>query len=220
MEEILICSQSLNENVFKYLDSGIWPDCQSDTGKMDAMLLSWYLLWYGIPSFRVIKSAVEKIKAKAPLSLTMIPLLRLLLPTTQAKGIFEIDKFQFWSRVWKSNCTRIWVQMQTLLLAFPAYVNIVSSCYNQFNQVWNAKKKQKGISNVKSDLEPFDLFPSYYFINSYVVLAPYCCIFYDRRTLKDVDNPAAKWVDCPFKRGAWLMWWREECQQNFCSVWA
>ncbi|CAL9156743.1 unnamed protein product [Musa hybrid cultivar] len=95
MEEILICSQSLNENVFKYLDSGIWPDCQSDTGKMDAMLLSWYLLWYGIPSFRVIKSAVEKIKAKAPLSLTMIPLLRLLLPTTQAKGIFEIDKFQF-----------------------------------------------------------------------------------------------------------------------------
>ncbi|WOL06876.1 anaphase-promoting complex subunit 1 isoform X1 [Canna indica] len=99
IEEILISFPSLCENFFNYLDSGKWPDCRSDSGKMDAILLSWYLIWYGIPSSHVVRSAVEKIKVKAPTSSTMVPLLQLLLPTTQAKGILEIDKFHFSSSV-------------------------------------------------------------------------------------------------------------------------
>ncbi|XP_042399420.1 anaphase-promoting complex subunit 1 [Zingiber officinale] len=95
IDEILTCSKSLSENFFNYLETGKWPDYQSDRGKSDAMFLSWYLLWYGIPSSHLVKSAVKNIKSKAPMSLSMVPLLQLLFPSTQTKGIFEINKFHY-----------------------------------------------------------------------------------------------------------------------------
>ncbi|XP_073113376.1 anaphase-promoting complex subunit 1 isoform X2 [Elaeis guineensis] len=93
IEEILANSKKLRDNFLIYLDLGKWPSSQSDGDQMDAMHLSWYLLWYDIPPPHVVKSAIQKIKLKAPMSLSMVPLLRLLLPTTHAKGITEIDKF-------------------------------------------------------------------------------------------------------------------------------
>ncbi|XP_042405084.1 anaphase-promoting complex subunit 1-like [Zingiber officinale] len=95
IDEILTCSKSLSENFFNYLETGKWPDYQSDRGKSDAMFLSWYLLWHGIPSSHLVKSAVKNIKSKAPMSLSMVPLLQLLFPSTQTKGIFEINKFHY-----------------------------------------------------------------------------------------------------------------------------
>ncbi|KAG1339077.1 putative Anaphase-promoting complex subunit 1 [Cocos nucifera] len=93
IEEILANSKKLRDNFLIYLDLGKWPNRQIDGDQMDAMHLSWYLLWYDIPPPHVVKSAIQKVKLKAPMSLSMVPLLHLLMPTTHAKGITEIDKF-------------------------------------------------------------------------------------------------------------------------------
>ncbi|XP_038980234.1 anaphase-promoting complex subunit 1 isoform X2 [Phoenix dactylifera] len=93
IEEILANSKMLRHNFLVYLDLGKWPNNQIDGDWMDAVHLSWYLLWYDIPPPYVVKSAIRKIKLKTPISLSMVPFLHLLLPTTHAKGITEIDKF-------------------------------------------------------------------------------------------------------------------------------
>lgn len=93
IEEILANSKKLRDNFLIYLDLGKWPNNQIDGDEVDAMHLSWYLLWYDIPPPHVVKSAIQKIKLKTPMSLSMVPLLHLLLPTTHANGITEIDKF-------------------------------------------------------------------------------------------------------------------------------
>lgn len=80
---------NLKANFVRYLGTGKWPDAQSD-----AVLLSWYLQWYSIPPPHVVASAVEKIKPRAPTGVSMLPLLRLLLPTTHLVGLMEIEKLQ------------------------------------------------------------------------------------------------------------------------------
>ncbi|XP_072985105.1 anaphase-promoting complex subunit 1 isoform X1 [Typha latifolia] len=95
IDGILTASQSLKDNFLNYMEMGKWPSIQNEKGKVEAVLLSWYLLWYGIPPPHVVASAVEKIKLKGPMRGSMVPLLRLLLPTVHAKGIVEIDKLHF-----------------------------------------------------------------------------------------------------------------------------
>jgi anaphase-promoting complex subunit 1 len=80
---------NLKASFVSYLGTGKWPDAQSD-----AVLLSWYLQWYSIPPPHVVASAVEKIKPRAPGGASMLPLLRLLLPTTHLVGLMEIEKLQ------------------------------------------------------------------------------------------------------------------------------
>ncbi|XP_020168508.1 anaphase-promoting complex subunit 1 [Aegilops tauschii subsp. strangulata] len=80
---------NLKANFVRYLGTGKWPDAQSD-----AVLLSWYLQWYSIPPPLVVASTVEKIKRRAPTGVSMLPLLRLLLPTTHLVGLMEIEKLQ------------------------------------------------------------------------------------------------------------------------------
>lgn len=80
---------SLKANLVNYLGRGKWPDTQNDM-----MLLSWYLQWYSIPPPHVVASAIEKIKPRAPNRVSMLPLLRLLLPTTHLVGLMEIEKLQ------------------------------------------------------------------------------------------------------------------------------
>ncbi|XP_047093985.1 anaphase-promoting complex subunit 1 isoform X1 [Lolium rigidum] len=79
----------LKASFVSYLGTGKWPDAQND-----AVLLAWYLQWYSIPPPHVVASAVEKIKPRAPGGVSMLPLLRLLLPTTHLVGLMEIEKLQ------------------------------------------------------------------------------------------------------------------------------
>lgn len=90
IEGIMSCSKDLKGNFFNYLFTEKLSTIHSDKEKMDAALLSWYLLWYNIPPPHIVKSAMEKIKRKAPMRLSAVPLLQLLLPTTHSKGIAEI----------------------------------------------------------------------------------------------------------------------------------
>jgi anaphase-promoting complex subunit 1 len=41
-----------------------------------------------------VASAVEKVRPRVPAGVSMLPLLRLLLPTTHLVGLMEIEKFQ------------------------------------------------------------------------------------------------------------------------------
>lgn len=98
VEEILMHSHKLKVDFLNYLNSREWPDC-IPCENVDAMLLSCYLQWYGVPSPHVVKSAIEKIKAMIPIRSSVLPLLRLLLPSTHSKAITEIDNFMFTIRV-------------------------------------------------------------------------------------------------------------------------
>ena len=80
---------NLKDNLHHYLTTGRWPDVQNDV-----VILSWYLQWYSIPPPHVVASAVEKIRPRVPAGVSMLPLLRLLLPTTHLVGLMEIEKFQ------------------------------------------------------------------------------------------------------------------------------
>ncbi|KAK1572161.1 hypothetical protein Q3G72_028403 [Acer saccharum] len=92
LEELLKCSERLKNDFGNYLISGKWPDDESDDRENhSAVLLSWYLTWYSIPASSVIKTTVEKIKPKL-ISSSLVPLLRLLFPTTHMNAIGEIDK--------------------------------------------------------------------------------------------------------------------------------
>lgn len=89
VDNIFVELPNLKANFARYLGTGKWPDAQSD-----AVLLSWYLQWYSIPLPHVVASALEKIKPRAPTGVSMLPLLRLLLPTTHLVGLMEIEKLQ------------------------------------------------------------------------------------------------------------------------------
>ncbi|KAG8067808.1 hypothetical protein GUJ93_ZPchr0005g14946 [Zizania palustris] len=78
---------TLHDNFFNYLKKGRWPDAQNE-----AVLLSCYLQWYSIPPPHVVSSAIEKVKPRTQTSVSMLPLLRLLLPTTHLVGLMEIEK--------------------------------------------------------------------------------------------------------------------------------
>jgi anaphase-promoting complex subunit 1 len=91
IEDILTNSVGIQESILIYLSKEQWP---SDTKRTDAVLLAWYLLWYSIPPPGVVSSVLEKIpKGRPNDKLSMVPLLRLLLPSTHQKGIIEIEKF-------------------------------------------------------------------------------------------------------------------------------
>uniref|UniRef100_J3M678 Anaphase-promoting complex subunit 1 n=1 Tax=Oryza brachyantha TaxID=4533 RepID=J3M678_ORYBR len=78
---------NLHDNFVNYLSKGKWPDAQNE-----AVLLSCYLQWYNIPPPHIVSSAIEKVKPRTRSSLSMLPLLRLLLPTTHLVGLMEIEK--------------------------------------------------------------------------------------------------------------------------------
>uniref|UniRef100_A0A0D9WFG5 Anaphase-promoting complex subunit 1 n=1 Tax=Leersia perrieri TaxID=77586 RepID=A0A0D9WFG5_9ORYZ len=78
---------NLHDNFFNYLNKGKWPDTQNE-----AVLLSCYLQWYSIPPPHIVSSAIEKVKPRTQTSVSMLPLLRLLLPTTHLVGLVEIEK--------------------------------------------------------------------------------------------------------------------------------
>uniref|UniRef100_A0A0D9ZXX1 Anaphase-promoting complex subunit 1 n=1 Tax=Oryza glumipatula TaxID=40148 RepID=A0A0D9ZXX1_9ORYZ len=78
---------NLHDSFINYLNKGKWPDAQNE-----AVLLSWYLQWYSIPPPHIVSSAIEKVKPRTRTSLSMLPLLRLLLPTTHLVGLMEIEK--------------------------------------------------------------------------------------------------------------------------------
>lgn len=91
IEDLLNCSPGLKNDFYNYLNSGRWPNEESQGGK-DSILLSWYLQWLCVPAPSMIQTAVEKIRPKIKTS-SSIPLLRLLLPRTHIHAIGEIDKF-------------------------------------------------------------------------------------------------------------------------------
>jgi len=80
---------NLKDNLHRYLTTGRWPDAQNDV-----VILSWYLQWYNIPPPHVVASAVEKVRPRVPAGVSILPLLRLLLPTTHLVGLMEIEKLQ------------------------------------------------------------------------------------------------------------------------------
>ncbi|KAL6620059.1 hypothetical protein ACP70R_035198 [Stipagrostis hirtigluma subsp. patula] len=89
VEDIFAELPNLKENFSSYMRTGKWPDAEND-----AVLLSWYLQWYSIPSPHVVAYAVEKVKPRVAAGVSMLPLLRLLLPTTHFVGLMEIEKLQ------------------------------------------------------------------------------------------------------------------------------
>lgn len=91
VDDLLNFSPELKEDFCNYLNSGKWP-IGGPLGENGSILLSWYLQWFGVPTPSVIKTAVKKIKPKL-LSPSLIPLLRLLFPTTHINAIGEMDKF-------------------------------------------------------------------------------------------------------------------------------
>lgn len=91
VDELLNFSPGLKDDFCNYLNSGKWPIMESEREK-GAILLSWYLQWFGVPAPFVIKTAAERIKPK-PLSSSLTPFLRLLFPSTHINAIGEIDKF-------------------------------------------------------------------------------------------------------------------------------
>ncbi|WVZ98102.1 hypothetical protein U9M48_043581 [Paspalum notatum var. saurae] len=89
VRDIFVELPNLKDNLHRYLTTGTWPDAQND-----AVILSCYLQWYSIPPPHVVASAVEKIRPRVPAGVSMIPLLRVLLPTTHLVGLMEIEKLQ------------------------------------------------------------------------------------------------------------------------------
>ena len=94
IEEILMSPYMLKDHFHEYLRLGKWPEEQHSGSKMNAILLSWYLCWFGVPPPHIVRSALEKIRSKVPCSSSMAPLLHMLLPSTHTKAIAEIDKWQ------------------------------------------------------------------------------------------------------------------------------
>ncbi|KAM4104226.1 hypothetical protein ACJW30_06G141300 [Castanea mollissima] len=91
VDELLNFSPGLKDDFCNYLNSGKWPIMESEREK-GAILLSWYLQWFGVPAPFVIKTAAERIKPKL-MSSSLTPFLRLLFPSTHINAICEIDKF-------------------------------------------------------------------------------------------------------------------------------
>ncbi|KAF7806553.1 kinesin-like protein KIN-7C, mitochondrial [Senna tora] len=89
VEELLNCSQELKDDFHNYVKSGKWPDGESQEKEKRAILLSWFLQWFGVPPSSVIQSAIDRVKPK--LMASSVPLLRLLFPSAPINVISEID---------------------------------------------------------------------------------------------------------------------------------
>lgn len=94
IEEILTSPYMFKDHFHKYLSLGKWPEEQHSGSKMNAILLSWYLCWFGVPPPHIVRSALVKIRSKVPCSSSLAPFLRMLLPSTHTKAITEIDQWQ------------------------------------------------------------------------------------------------------------------------------
>ena len=91
MEKLLISSRELKDDFHNYLKSGTWPEGESQEKR--AILLSWFLQWFGVPSSSVIKKAVDRIKPRLKLmSSSSVPLLRLYFPRTHIDVVAVIDR--------------------------------------------------------------------------------------------------------------------------------
>ncbi|KAK8947459.1 Anaphase-promoting complex subunit 1 [Platanthera zijinensis] len=93
VEEILNSLTGLKDSLINYLNiNRKWPENLSAFQQGETIPFSWYLQWYGVPPPCVVKEAVQKIKAKVRTTSSMVPLLRLLLPTTDIRAIIDIDE--------------------------------------------------------------------------------------------------------------------------------
>lgn len=88
VEEMLNFSHELKVNLVGYL-GGKWLHEQGD--KTGAIILSWYLQWFGIPPPHLVKSALVRVKPETMKS-SAVPLLSMLLPRTRASALSEIHK--------------------------------------------------------------------------------------------------------------------------------
>lgn len=91
LEDLFQCSQHLSDDFYSYLKLGRWPADGSD-GKRRSIILSWYLQWFGVPSPSVVEKAMKKVNAKSVSSSSLVPLLRLLLPSTHISALSEIGR--------------------------------------------------------------------------------------------------------------------------------
>ncbi|KAF7816492.1 Anaphase-promoting complex subunit 1 [Senna tora] len=89
VEELLNWSQELKDDFHNYVKSGKWPDGESQEREKLAILLSWFLQWFGVPPSSVIQSAIDRVKPK--LMASSVPLSRLLFPSAPINVISEID---------------------------------------------------------------------------------------------------------------------------------
>ncbi|OMO50083.1 Anaphase-promoting complex subunit 1 [Corchorus capsularis] len=97
VEELLNCSKVLKSDFYDYLKWGSWPS-DGSIGVKNAVILSWYLQWFGVSAPPVTMTAVDKIKTMN-ISSSAVPLLCLLLPNTHINAIEEIDRLMLSSRV-------------------------------------------------------------------------------------------------------------------------
>lgn len=91
LEDLFQYSRHLSDDLHSYLKLGRWPADGSD-GKRRSIILSWYLQWFGMPSPSVVERAVKKVNAKSVSSSFLVPLLRLLLPSTHISALSEIGR--------------------------------------------------------------------------------------------------------------------------------
>ncbi|XP_068662507.1 anaphase-promoting complex subunit 1 isoform X2 [Aristolochia californica] len=99
IETILKCSLEGNDSIRNYLKEGKWPQGELNGDKRGAVLLSWFVQWFGIPSPNVLRLTVEKVRGKVLMGSSSLPLLRLLLPTTHVGALGLISESHFSSRV-------------------------------------------------------------------------------------------------------------------------
>ncbi|KAK9159110.1 hypothetical protein Scep_005684 [Stephania cephalantha] len=85
--EDILDRAGVKNDLRNYMIEGKWPNEQK------AVVLSWYLHWYGMPPNFVTNLVMEKIKGKVTMS-SSVPLLRLLLPRTHINALREIDKLR------------------------------------------------------------------------------------------------------------------------------
>ncbi|KAG9443865.1 hypothetical protein H6P81_015205 [Aristolochia fimbriata] len=94
IEAILSCSLGGSECFRNYLKDLRWSQ-ELSSDRRGALLLSWWVKWFGIPSPHVLKSAVEKVRPKLLLGSSALPLLRMLLPTTHVSALGLITESHF-----------------------------------------------------------------------------------------------------------------------------
>ncbi|KAE8695610.1 Anaphase-promoting complex subunit 1 [Hibiscus syriacus] len=90
VEELLNCSEALQNDLRNYLNSGSWPDDRS-RGVKSSTILSWYLQWFGVAAPATVKTTVDRIN-HMDISSSRVPLLCLLLPGTHINAIEEINR--------------------------------------------------------------------------------------------------------------------------------
>ena len=92
---MLTSSNEVKVNLPRYLE-GKWPRQQGDM--VGAIILSWYLQWFGLPNSHAVKSAL--VKAKPGVMKSSVCLLSMLLPRTHISALYEVEKIaSFWKQV-------------------------------------------------------------------------------------------------------------------------